>query len=74
MLNNTSCFPEIAGDAAVYFQLTEEDSNIVEMLDMVYSMGKDEKLALLKKQRERLSRYSWKKSAMQLAAIYQSLA
>ena len=74
LLNQTSCFPEIAGDAAVYFHLTEEDSNLVEMLDKVYSMSSDEKFALLEKQKERLAHYSWEKSAKQLAAIYQSLA
>jgi len=73
LLNNASCFPEIAGDAAVYFNLDSEKSNLAEQLELLLSMSREERKTLLTKQRERLSLYSWEESAKQLAAIYQSL-
>lgn len=70
ILNHASCFPEIAGDSALYFTSEEElTARILQLLDMSTS----EREALLSQQEERLSMYSWEKSAKQLAAIYQSL-
>ena len=73
MLNRASCFPEIAGDAAVYFKMSRNHSDFAEQLEMVLSMGTTEKETLLAKQRKRLARYSWEKSAMQLAQLYSSM-
>lgn len=70
ILNHASCFPEIAGDSALYFTSEEElTARILQLLDMSTS----EREALLSQQKERLSMYSWEKSAKQLAAIYRSL-
>ncbi|MDE5999288.1 MAG: glycosyltransferase family 4 protein [Bacteroidaceae bacterium] len=70
LLNHASCFPEIAGDAAIYFQMSHKDSDIAEKLERIYSFSMEERNALLSKQRERLARYSWDKSARVLADIY----
>lgn len=73
LLNNASCFPEIAGDAAVYFNLDSEKSNLAEQLERLLSMSREERKTLLTRQKERLAKYSWEESAKQLATIYQSL-
>lgn len=70
LLNYASCFPEIAGDAAVYFTMNSIGSDIVEKLEMIYSSGEEERNELLAKQRERLALYSWEQSANQMAKIY----
>ena len=69
LLSHTSCFPEIAKDAAVYFH----DNDLAEKLEKILTMSVDEKAALLSKQRLRLADFSWKNSAAKLAQIYQSL-
>lgn len=74
LLNRTSCFPEIAGDAAIYFEMHTGKSDIIEKLETIFSFSEEQRESLLSKQRERLSRYSWTKSANQLADIYRRIA
>lgn len=73
MLKRASCFPEIAGDAAIYFEMTKEYSNFSEQFELLYSGGSEYKEKLLQTQRERLKKYSWEKSAQQMARIYESI-
>ena len=73
MLNRASCFPEIAGDAAIYFSMGKESSDFEEKFESVYHLNSNEREQILIKQRERLKQYSWKKSAAELAQIYQKL-
>ena len=73
MLNQASCFPEIAGDAAAYFTMNQEESDFDEKFESLYTLTKEEREMFLLKQRERLKRYSWEKAATQLANIYQSI-
>lgn len=73
MLNNASCFPEIAGNAAVYFEMNESGSNFEEQFELLYSFSAEEKEELLKKQRQQLSKYTWERSAQQLAEVYRKL-
>ena len=70
ILNRASCFPEIAGDAALYFSNEEE---LTAQIERLLFMSADDRNALLARQKDRLSRYSWEKSARQMAEIYQSL-
>lgn len=74
LLNNASCFPEIAGDAAIYIDMNTGDSNLSEQLERLLSMSSEERNGLLEKQRIRLSKYSWDKSAKRLAGVYESLS
>jgi glycosyltransferase involved in cell wall biosynthesis len=73
MLNRKSCFPEIAGDAAIYFNMDATNNDIEEHLENLLSMSVEERTRLLDKQRERLTHFSWKQSAMQLVQVYKSL-
>lgn len=74
LLNKRSCFPEIAGDAALWFNLDSDpsSSDLANVLEHFLS-DKSVKEELLKKQEQRLSLYSWKKSAAQLADVYQKV-
>lgn len=73
LLNHASCFPEIAGEAAIYFTLTKDESNLAEVLENFLAMDDAQIDSLKQKQRERLNLYSWEKSALQLAKVYESV-
>lgn len=73
LLNDTSCFPEIGGDAALYFHSERDRSNLAELLERVYLMPENEIAYWKKKSRDRAELFSWKNSAEQLACIYRSL-
>lgn len=73
MLNKASCFPEVAGDAAIYFTIMPEGSDFAEKMEMIYRLTPDAKESLLKKQRERLKLYSWTKAAEQLTKVYRNI-
>lgn len=70
LLNHASCFPEIAGDAAVYFRMDEHGTNFEEQFETFYHLDSNERNSLIRRQDEQLKHYSWKKSAQQLAQIY----
>lgn len=73
LLNNASCFPEVAGDAAMYFKLNERDSNFAEQMGRIYSFSTEERNNLLQRQRDRLKLYSWEKAANQLVNLYKEV-
>jgi glycosyltransferase involved in cell wall biosynthesis len=73
MLNNTSCFPEIACDAAIYFKMSKESSDFEEQFETLYHLNTNERESLLNKQRQRMQMFSWKKAAKQLADVYQNV-
>ncbi len=71
VLSNTSCFPEIAGDAGCYFDPYSED----DMANAMMSILENTKLkqSCIEKGRERLTHFSWEKSAEQHLATYKLL-
>jgi glycosyltransferase involved in cell wall biosynthesis len=70
-LSNTSCFPEIAGDAGLYFNPEDADSIYNSILKII----SDKKLAaeLIKRGSERLSLFSWSEAAQKTLAIYKNI-
>ena len=71
VLSWASCFPEIAGDAALYFDLNDQAS-LVSQVEKI--MGDDEvRSRLVDAGLKRLQRFSWEKSAGELAAVYRKL-
>jgi glycosyltransferase involved in cell wall biosynthesis len=70
-LSNSSCFPEIAGQAALYFDPTDKQS-ILESVDKVIT---DRVLAskLTELGLERLRLFSWSKAAQQTLNVYRSV-
>ena len=72
-LNNKSVFPEIAQDAAIFFELDDDKQNLTEKLEEFLNFTSSQKEDLIKKQSERLELFSWKKSAEKLNDIYKSV-
>lgn len=64
--SSTSCFPEIAGPAAEYFDPTKAES-IVQAVETVIENRKQE---LVRLGSEQLSRYSWERSAFATLDVY----
>lgn len=73
MLNEASCFPEIAGDAAIYFSIDESGSNFANQFEKFMSLSDVQRKDLLKKQQERLKRYTWQEAARKLTAVYEKI-
>lgn len=73
LLNNKSCFPEIAGDAGVYFLSDDKGSDLVEKLEMAFSWSDDERESIIQLGYKKLNFYSWQKSAEQLKYLYESI-
>ena len=73
LLNNKSCFPEIGGDAAVYFDSKYGKSNLPQKMEEIFSMTSAEREGLKAKGYHRLKKFSWSKSAEILFNIYQNL-
>ena len=73
LLNKASCFPEIAQEAAVYFHLDDYSSDLDLVMEGFIRMTDKERATLLEKQRERLSCFSWLKSAQKLTDLYHSI-
>lgn len=70
LLNRQSCFPEIAQDAAIYFALDSNGSNLAEVMEAFLLMNDSQLKCLIDIQRDRLKFFSWEKSAQQLCKIY----
>lgn len=68
VLNNASCFPEIAKDAALYFEA--KPGRLRATLEKVVNLTENEKQVLIEKGRKRLSSFSWEESAKQLERVY----
>lgn len=71
VLSNTSCFPEIAKDAAVYFN----PNNKIDISKSVNKVISSKKLRenLIKKGRMRLKYFSWDKTARETALVYKKV-
>ena len=75
MLNRASCFPEIAGEAALYFSAGKVGSmSFAEQFEQLYAWSDSEREAFLQRQRMRLKLFSWQESAKKLATIYEKVA
>ena len=73
MLNRASCFPEIAGDAAVYFSMNRCESDFEEHFETLYHLDGNERAGLIARQRERLKKFSWTLSVQRLENVYRSI-
>ena len=73
LLNNKSCFPEIAGDAALYFESDASNSTLVDCLIQIYKMNRNDREALVKNGYRRLACYNWTQSSLLLYNIYKKI-
>ena len=73
IINKKSCFPEIAGNAAVYFNLDKEQDNLGEVLEDFLYWDKIKVKELIGKQQERVKLFTWEKAANKLSKVYQEV-
>lgn len=73
LLNNKSCFPEIAAEAGIYFDSEPGRSNLPAAMEKTYSLSNDEKNKIIETGYRRLDCFSWKRSAKMLAAVYSNV-
>ena len=66
--SNATCLPEVYGDAAVYFDPTDEQ----DMADKILSVLTDQKMRrdLIAKGKTRAAKYSWRRMAEQTLEVY----
>jgi len=71
ILSNTSCFPEIAGNAAVYFDPYSAD----DMREKIEKVILDSSLQsmLIKRGYEQVKKFSWEKCVRETMEVYKSL-
>lgn len=70
LLAKASCFPEIAREAALYFA-PQNKNEIVSAMSKIFDKNLAEQL--IKKGKERLTDFSWEKTAQKTLNIYKSL-
>ena len=70
ILNNKSCFPEIATNAALYFDSECKINTLCNQLETLYHCSSEERRRLIDRGMDRLSFFSWEKASMELADVY----
>lgn len=73
LLNKASCFPEVAADAAVYFDIQNDENSLAEAILTALHWTTQERQALIDKGSNRLHFFSWQKAAIQLTDVYQKV-
>ena len=71
ILSRASCFPEVAGDAALYFELEDEKT----LRDNITALANDKNLRteMIAKGLSRRAAFSWSTCAEQTASVYKAL-
>jgi len=72
LLNDNPCFREVAGSAAVFYD-NGDPTAVAAAAERVLSMHPADRQALLAAQRQRLSLYSWEKTADKVAGVYRGV-
>jgi len=72
VLSNASSFPEVAGEAGIYFDPNDE-SSIREAVSKVVYGGEKVRKDLQFKGLEQLKKFSWEKTAKETIAVYKKL-
>lgn len=73
LLNNKSCFPEIAGDAGIFFCSDNNGMDLVENLELLINLSAEERKIFLMKGYKQLNKFSWKESSKRLVEVYQTV-
>lgn len=72
VLSNSSCFPEIAGQAGIYFDPADKESILQAVSKTIYNtVYREQKIKL---GQERLLNFSWKKTARETMQTYLKIA
>lgn len=73
MLNNASCFPEVGGDAAIYFDINRR-GDLAEHIEAFLQAPEQDRADMIARGRERAKLFSWEESARKLLHAYYTLA
>ncbi|WP_455666786.1 glycosyltransferase family 4 protein [Phocaeicola sp.] len=73
LLNHKSCFPEIAGDAGVFFTSDDYGSDLYQKMEMVWNWCVSERRGVIEKGYKRLECFSWNESSKKLYEVYNSI-
>ena len=73
LLNKKSCFPEIAKDAGIYFESDNSGSNLSEKLFEAIIWSSEDRKDIKQNGYNRLANFSWEKSSLQLAHLYNEI-
>lgn len=71
VLSNGSCFPEVAGDAGMYFDSKSPEQLRFAVLSLLNN--KELRQVIINKGTQRLQNFSWEKSALQTVEIYKEI-
>lgn len=71
-LSNSSCFPEVGGDAVLYF----DPNNVCEMRDCILKLVEDADLrdSMIKKGTHRLKQFSWESTVEKVVEVYKQVS
>ena len=72
LLNNASCFPEVGGDAAIYFDINRR-GNLAEHLAAFLQTPEQDRKKLIARGRKRAKLFSWEESARKLSDVYKTI-
>lgn len=72
LLNNASCFPEIGGDAAIYFDINQK-GNLAEHILEFMQYSEEDRQQLIDRGAERAKCFSWESSAHKLMQVYETI-
>lgn len=73
LLNDKSCFKEIGGNAALYFNSDSNGSNLCSKMEMIVKLDNEKRSALINLGIKRSEMFSWKQSSIQLMKLYNSI-
>lgn len=72
LLNDASCFPEIGGNAAVYFDINRR-GDLAEHIEVLLQSSEQDRAALKANGLKRAKLFSWEESARKLKQIYDNI-
>lgn len=72
LLNNASCFPEIGGAAAIYFDINQKGDLANHIGELLHCSNEDRQ-QIIARGRERALCFSWKESAHKLMQVYENI-
>ena len=72
LLNNASCFPEIGGEAAIYFNIDQKGDLAEHILNLLHC-GNEERRQIITRGKKRAQCFSWQESARKLMNVYKTI-
>lgn len=73
VLNHASCFPEIAGNAAVWFNESDSSFTLQKAMETIINLDNPGRIGLKQCGYERLKNFSWKNSSAKMFELYKNI-